>query len=268
MSSAVILSSAFSSPALFGQAPLERQRFEQDGVEIDAFRVPRAGEDAWVLFRHGAPHRWLPHQVPYRAHARLLARLGVRSVLLTSSVGVMDPAVPENTPLVISDLLMLENRLPDGTACTVFEHPKETQGHLVLEEGIFSETLNGILDTLAPAPLPRVNFAYVGGPRTKTALENRYLAAAGIQTNSMSVGPEAVLLNELEIPVAALAVGHKRSTGEKRSHSAGTPSALGSSLERAKLQMETLVGEFLKLSPEVIFANSIYRFSDSHEDDR
>src|SRR3990167_5465062 len=72
---------------------------------------------AVVLFRHGSPHRYLPNQIPYRAHAWALASAGVRSLIVTSSVGVLDPAVPLHQPLLVSDILMLENRLPDGSAC-------------------------------------------------------------------------------------------------------------------------------------------------------
>ncbi len=54
-------------------------------------------------------------------------------------------------------------------------------------------------------------FAYFPGPRTKTPAENAYLATLPAHGNSMTLAPEVVLLAELGIPVAAVAVPHKRS---------------------------------------------------------
>lgn len=72
----------------------------------DALIYDVVGRDAIVVFRHGRPHRWLPHQIPYRAHAS--ARAGVTSLVVTSSVGVLDPGVPLHEPLIVDDLLMLD----------------------------------------------------------------------------------------------------------------------------------------------------------------
>jgi len=54
-------------------------------------------------------------------------------------------------------------------------------------------------------------FAYFPGPRTKTPAENTYLASLPAHGNSMTLAPEVVLLAELGIPCAAVALPHKRS---------------------------------------------------------
>jgi purine nucleoside phosphorylase len=102
-------------------------------------RWPRG--EAWLSFRHGVPHRYLPHQLPWRAQAAAFAEVGCGALLVTSSVGVLDPALPLFQPLLVDDLLMLDARLGDGTACTMWpdEHPE--QGHLVWGEGPFSRAL-------------------------------------------------------------------------------------------------------------------------------
>jgi 5'-methylthioadenosine phosphorylase len=218
---------------------------------------------AWVLFRHGFPHRLLPNQNSYRANAWALNHVGVGSLLITSSVGVMDPSVPLYMPLVLDDLLMLENRLPDGSACTMFTEPTVDHGHLVLNEGVFSHRLNSKVEQIASAAEvamgPSVVFAYVQGPRTKTKAENRLLAELGAQVNSMTVGPEAVLANELEIAVTAVVVGHKYSvSGRDNLDEHG----IERSLDASRAAMNDMILAFLEERPVVEFANHIFRFRD------
>ena len=54
-------------------------------------------------------------------------------------------------------------------------------------------------------------FAYFPGPRTKTPAENAYLASLPVHGNSMTLAPEVVLLGEMGIPCAAVALPHKHS---------------------------------------------------------
>jgi len=205
--------------------------------------------DSWLLFRHGLPHRVLPHRINWRANAWALRALGVRSLLVTSSVGVLDPAVPLFQPLLVEDILWPDMRLPSGEVCTLAE-----DFHLVLDEGLVSLDLNRQLRELG-GELPGVVFAYVPGPRTKTRAENRWWAAQGAQVNSMSVAPELVLANELEIPCAALVVGHKHS------HPAvPTVEGIAASLESSRTAQLALIEAFLERAEPVEFNNRLYRF--------
>ncbi|TVP42397.1 MAG: 5'-methylthioadenosine phosphorylase [Gemmatimonadales bacterium] len=226
-----------------------------------------AGLPAHVIFRHGLPHVRLPHQVNFRAQAWALRQVGCGALVLNSSVGVLVDGVPLFTPLLATDLLMPENRLPDGSVCTLFTDEaveadpevRALQGHLVLRDGIFSGALAAQLRGLAPiprAPDPLV-FVYAPGPRTKTPAENRFWAAAGGQVNSMSVGPEAVLAAEAGIPCAALVVGHKRSGG---TGSAPGHEALARSLDEARDATESILLEFLRKGSPVTSGNLVYRF--------
>ena len=211
-----------------------------------------------MLFRHGRPHRLLPHQVPYRAHAWALDYVGCHALLVTSSVGVLDPEVPLFQPHLLSDLLMLDNRLPDGSACTVFTEPGTDQGHLVVKEGLFHEGLGDWLAARCALPERRLDFLYVPGPRTKTPAENRYARSLGAQVNSMTLAPEVVLANELEIPTIGLVVGHKHSLPR-----GARPDAedIAESLDRSQEVTLDIVHAFLAEAPRLAFGNELYRFS-------
>jgi len=237
------------------------------GLRSDGVRV-------LVLYRHGLPHAHLPHTINFRAQAWALRSLGCQALVLNSSVGVLTQDVPLFTPMLATDLLMPENRLPDGSVCTLFtpeamaKSPEvRTQaGHLVLSEGIFSPHLQAQLRTLGvahPTADGSLVFVYAPGPRTKTAAENRYWAAMGGHVNSMSLGPEAVLACEAGIPCAALVVGHKPSPGAQNKTTPGkqlTSEGLSTSLIQSRQATEAVLLAFLTQGQPVPSGNLIYRF--------
>ena len=259
---AVILGSAFQEAQLEG-TPLRPLSIETSWGSSTLYLHEESG--GYVLFRHGVPHQYLPHQIPYRANAAALASVGCERLLVTSSVGVLTEEVPLFEPLLIRDLMMPENRLPNGESCTVFSLESANQGHLVLEEGLFSHALHDQLRSLCDAqghPLKaEVTFAYVPGPRTKTPAENELWRRLGAQVNSMSLGPEVVRANELEIPTAAVVIGHKRSRPAlvDREAQALDQRSIDDSLRGCQHAIAVLALAFLKESEPVPFKNRIHR---------
>jgi 5'-methylthioadenosine phosphorylase len=262
---AAILGSAFAESVPEDWA-LTPETVETDWGEQTLHRVAGPERPAYVLFRHGLPHRLLPNQIHYRAQAAALKAVGCEALLVTSSVGVLDADVPLYRPLLVDDLLMPENRLPDGSACTMFTDPdggRDEQGHLVINDSLFATELTEQVRDLAGAVRASVaddvTFAYVQGPRSKTAAENRLWAQLGAQVNSMTLGPEVVLANELEIPCAGLAVGHKYSLPDREPPE---QEALSTTLDRARDEQERIVTAFLERADPVSFPNTIYRFDE------
>ena len=259
---AVILGSAFqdSMPRALN---LQRIEIQTAWGKQELYRAKNFRNPAYLLFRHGLPHRLLPHQINYRSQAGALAQVDCGALLVTSSVGVMDSALPLFKPMLLTDLMMLENRLPDGSTCTMFPEPSAKQGHLVVTEGLFSEELNQQIRKLAEDLLhvskQPIVFAYVAGPRTKTAAENKIWHKLGAQVNSMTLAPEVILANELKIPCAGLVVGHKYSAADIKN--IGDPKSMSASLESAKATMQTVVLRFLEKGESVSFGNQIYRFN-------
>jgi len=260
---AVILGSAFEAAFLDHFAP-EPVRLDTafGGASVHAFKTP-GKHPAYALFRHGLPHRLLPHQINYRANAAALRELDCGALLVNSSVGLLDARLPLFKPMLLTDLVMPDNRLPDGSACTSFVEPSAGQGHLVPREGLFSPALNRAIGALAPPGLPHppetgeLVFFYAGGPRTKTPAENRLLADSGVHVNSMTLAPEVILANELGIPCAGLVVGHKYSVpGVANPDGQG----LADSLRDAREATAEILLEFLRRGEPVPFGNHIHRF--------
>lgn len=162
---------------------------------------------------------------------------------------------------------MLDNRLPDGSTCTMFTEPTSDQAHLMISGGLFSKPLNDQITGLAEGvewPISgEVIFGYVGGPRNKTPAENRIWPKLGATANSMSLGPEVVLANELGIPTAGLVVGHKYSVPGLES---GTSNfSLAESFERSREAFARLIVAFLENGSPVPFENVLYRYNDEEE---
>ncbi len=259
MSSAVILGSAFERPTLAGRDLEPLQIATRFGPALLHWDSRTQGH---VLFRHGAPHRFLPNQIPYRAQAAALHEVGCDRLLVTSSVGVLDRELPLDAPIPISDLIMFGNTLPDGTACTVFPDPAAGQWHLVLDAGLISDPLTAQLEDLCRGagltPGPRAVFAYTPGPRNKTAAENVAWVRLGAQIDSMTVGPELVLANELGIPCAAVGVGHKYSGPGQHGRLDGP--AMTDSLAVGRQVVESVADVFLGGAEPVAFGNRFYRY--------
>lgn len=282
---AVIVGSSFSEspPSGLSLSPVDLST-RWGSVRLYRVEDRAAARAAYLIFRHGLPHQHLPHQVPYRAYIEALSKLGCGALLVTSSVGVLDDETPLNEPLLVTDLLMPDNRLPSGELCTMFPTGHEggaagegggadpRQGHLVWgEQGVCSRGLAEQVRALCAhegCPIrAEVTFAYVPGPRTKTPAENRLWASWGAQVNSMSVGPELVLAAELEIPTLALVVGHKRSRAGQPSATAQITGeehrgrdALKGSLIQAREALERVTRRFLLEATPVASHNTIYRF--------
>ena len=288
---AVILGSAFSEHPPRG-VELTPLLIDTPWGEVEVHRVdlPQLRRPAYLLFRHGLPHQRYPQQINFRAQAVALKKLNCRALLVTSSVGVLDHTLPLDQPLLVSDLLMPDHRLPDGSLCTALTdlprplnaHSKLTAplrpGHLVLQGPLcapqLDDQVSSIVNECGAQLGPAVTFSYVAGPRTKTAAENRYWLMLGAQVNSMSVGPELILANELEIPTSALVIGHKYSHVEPRTdvkttletssgphtHNAGHRE-MSDTLKRSHHALEKIVVTFLSRAQPVEFPHYIFRYS-------
>jgi len=258
---AVILGSAFGESI---PKKLDMQQIAIDtrwGKQPLFARKSDGDRNIYALIRHGSPHRLLPNQINYRAQAAALKAVDCGALLINSSVGVLDSDLPLFKPMLLTDQLMPENRLPDGSTCTMFVEPSIEQGHLVLNEGLFSKKLSGQIykphsETIYK-PDNGLVFVYAGGPRGKTEAENKMWARLGGQVNSMSVAPEVVLANELEIPAAGLVVGHKYSVAGIENPA---ESDIQDSLDKARKATEKILIDFLEHGEPVKFSNHIYRF--------
>ena len=170
-----------------------------------------------AISRHGPGHRYLPHQIGYRANLKALAQLGARTVLATTVVGAVDPALVLGRPVLFNELFFPENRLPNGEICTIFtESGDPERGHLILSEPFSPRLRSRIARVAKELELESTvggAYGHTNGPRFETRSEIGLFAAAGVTAVSLTCGPEAVLAGELELPYALVGFPVNRATG-------------------------------------------------------
>ena len=219
------------------------------------------GDSVLVLPRHGNGHRFLPHQIPYRANIAALKKCGATAIVSCSVCGVVCSEWRPGTAFVADDLWFPENRLGDGTACSMFDQPGEPgRGHLLastfFHAGLSAEVRNHFLKALGACESGC--YAHVNGPRFNSAAEIRALRTAGVDFLSQTCGPEAVLANECELPFALAGFGVDFANGVADKP---TPvDELTVNLERSREAFAGLIQVLASNWHDLPFEQFVYRF--------
>lgn len=240
----------------------EGQTVETRFGQVRLLRGSAGGRPTVLLPRHGAGHRNLPHHINHRANLLALKKAGVGAVVSCSVCGVLNPDWPLGAPLLADDLYFPDNRLGDGSVCSVFTEAGEAgRGHL-LAASLFNESLRAraaaALVAAGNEPITG-NYAHVPGPRFNSKAEIRALRAAGVDFLSQTCGPEAVLANELELPHALVGFGVDYANGVRAEPT--SVETLNGNLERARSCFESLLGTLSVTGDNApAFENFVYRF--------
>ncbi len=168
-------------------------------------KVSLGQSEAWLLARHGRPHRIPPHRVNYRANIAALARAGVRHVIAVNAVGSIDPALPSGA-LVLPDQLIdytwgrdhsFSDSAQDPLTHIEFAHPFAGPARLALQS---AAALAGV------ALHDGGCYGATQGPRLETAAEIQRLSRDGCTLVGMTAMPEAALAREAGLDYASLCV--------------------------------------------------------------
>lgn len=220
------------------------------------------GQSLVFIARHGRRHSHLSHQVNHRAHLWACRELAVNAVIACSVVGVVNPELPLGQLLLPDELYFPDNRLPEGEACTVFNTPGATgRGHLIASahfNGALGHQLQAAAKTAGLPLSPQLTYGQVQGPRFNSRSEIKALRQAGVDIISQTLGPEAVLAGELELPYAALCFGVDYANGVQ---SEPTPLAtLQANLQASKSQLIQVLSGFLDNYQPAGFEGFVFRF--------
>jgi len=225
--------------------------------EVALLKGVIGGREILMLSRHGSGHKQLPHHINHRANLAALKQAGVTAVISCSVCGILNADWDLGTPLGTNDIYFPENRLGDGSACSMFTTPGETgRGHL-LAGSLLNSELGVAIQKLSQAT-PQGVYGQVLGPRFNTKSEIKSLQASGVEFISQTCGPEAVLANELELPYALSAFGIDYANGVSNTP---TPlEILQGNLEKSKSWFMRLMENLQEPEKGFSFENFIYRF--------
>ena len=178
-----------------------------------------AGADVLHVSRHREGHALLSSAVTHQANISALAAAGADAIIAATVCGSCDPDLELGSLIVFDDLFFLQNRLPDGSICTLHTEPGEPgRGHWIFDQP-FSEPLRQALLAGARSAGRPVRdggtYGHVDGPRFNTKAEIRMLMGAGVTAVSQTAGPETVLAGEAKIPFALLGYATDYANGVK-----------------------------------------------------
>lgn len=229
--------------------------------KAELLRGSVGGRPILLLPRHASGHLNLPHHINHRANLLALKDAGATAVVSCSVCGVLNPEWPIGQALLANDVFFPDNRLGDGSTCSVFDTSGESgRGHLLAASLLNAALSESVAKSWGQAALSprRGAYAHVLGPRFNTAVEIRQLRALGIDFLSQTCGPEAVLANELELPYALAAFGVDYANGVAEQP---TPvETLNCNLAKAKEAFIQLIETLAEPETGFPFENFVYRF--------
>lgn len=167
--------------------------------------VAKAKQSAWVIQRHGNPHRIPPHCVNYRANLWALKEAGVEHVIAINAVGGIDPTLTPGELVLVDQVI----DYTWGRAHTYSDGSNQALQHIEFGqpyEGPLREAL--ILAANEAGVGMRLGGCYgaTQGPRLETEAEIARMARDGCDVVGMTGMPEASLARELGLDYACVCV--------------------------------------------------------------
>ena len=162
-------------------------------------------EKAWMIARHGHPHRIPPHRVNYRANIWALKEAGVKHLIAINAVGGIDPDF-EVGDLVLVDQIIDYTWGRAHTFSDGAEHPLE---HIEFAQPFDGPTRTGLIRAARAGGVDLHLSGCYGatqGPRLETAAEIQRLSKDGCDVVGMTGMPEVALAREAGFDCACLCV--------------------------------------------------------------
>lgn len=164
-----------------------------------------SGKKVFFLARHGAGHSVPPHRINYRANAWALRELGVEAVLATAAVGALRRQIQPGDLVVIDSFIDLTS----GRPSTFFDGEDGRVVHTDMTEPYCPILRQAVLAAGGDLPV-RIHstgcYVCTNGPRYETPAEVAAFAMLGGDVVGMTGVPEVVLIRELGLCYATIAL--------------------------------------------------------------
>ncbi|MGL5858187.1 MAG: S-methyl-5'-thioadenosine phosphorylase [Angustibacter sp.] len=204
------------------------------------------GRPVAFIPRHGRDHRFLPHQVNYRANLWALRSVGVRQVLAPCAVGSLKPELGPGS-LVVPDQVVDRTW---GRRHTVFDDLGAVV-HVSMADPYCTRGRTALVSTARDADQAVRDggtLVVVNGPRFSSRAESQWHAACGWSIVGMTGMPEAAIARELAMCYSTVALVTDLDAGLEGGDGVTHHEVLevfAGNVERLK----TLIGEVLRRMP-------------------
>ena len=164
------------------------------------------GKDVVLIARHGRQHTIPPTQVNFRANIQALKDQGCTHILATTACGSLREEIGRGD-LVVLDQFIDFTRLRKLTFYEEF-NPGEVK-HTPMATPFNEELRNKLIQSAQELQLKhhsKGTVITIEGPRFSTKAESHMFRMWGADVINMSVAPECILANEIQLPYAAVAM--------------------------------------------------------------
>ena len=161
-----------------------------------------------ILARHGRKHTFPPTQVNNRANIYALKKQGCTHILATTACGSLRDDIGRGD-FVILDQFIDFTRLRKLTFFEEFPSGGGKNMHTAMAEPFNKELRDVLIETCKELKFKvheKGTVITIEGPRFSTKAESKMFQKWGADVINMSIAPECILANELEIPYAAVAM--------------------------------------------------------------
>jgi len=206
MKIAIIGGSGFENPSIL-KNPGEINIETPFGSPSSSFKTGKiGGMEVALLSRHGRDHSIPPTQVNNRANIWAIQKLGCTHILATTACGSLREEIKRGD-LVILDQFIDFTRHREITFHHEFEKGK--LNHTPMADPFNTDLRGKLIEKASELKLnyhPAGTVVTIEGPRFSTRAESKMFRLWGADVINMSVAPECILANELQIPYAAIAL--------------------------------------------------------------
>jgi len=164
------------------------------------------GIDVILIARHGREHTIPPTQVNNQANIQALKDQGVTHIIATTACGSLKKEISRGD-FVILDQFIDFTRLRKLSFFDKFEPGKMV--HTPMAEPFDKKLRDVLVKTCQDLNLkyhPKGTVITIEGPRFSTKAESKMFSSWGADVINMSIAPECILANEIEVPYAAVAM--------------------------------------------------------------
>ena len=167
-------------------------------------RAKLAGKEILFLPRHGAGHKYLPHEINYRANIFALKKAGARQVLGFSAVGSLREEIAPGDFAIPSQYLDLTK---GGRERTFFGNG--IAAHVSTAVPTCMSLSNWVAQTAQENDITLhtdKTYACIEGPRLGTKAESFFMRGAGCDLVGMTNVPEVFLAREAQLCYATVCI--------------------------------------------------------------
>lgn len=202
---------------IIGGSGLDDSKLLQDYKEIDIttkYGKPSSvlttgkinGVEVVVLARHGKGHKISPTHVNNKANIQALKEQGCTHILATTACGSLREDIGRGDFVVVDQFIDFTKHRAHATYNDDFSDGIK---HSAMPEPFNEGLRNAFIETSKEIGFKtheKGTVITIEGPRFSTRAESKMFRIWGADVINMSVAPECILANELEIPYAVVAM--------------------------------------------------------------